>query len=298
MNMQDENFRKMTFSQREGFAPLPEALSKRFRNRVWKAIDDKLDACTGLNGYGEFVYKDVNFELYLRNRWVSFRTDILEVPHDEIRDGASFNIVRKWLRGLIIENRELHEMLTLLEHMFRGQGMPNDLASAIEKCFELVPYIVDRTSQPPCVFPVSSRRMKKVVVKNRENINASKLTNAQIHLSRAERALSERNFAAVVRQSVNAVEAAARDIAPEAKNKPLGKALQILEKRNIITRPLLIATFEKLYAYANDASDIRHSLKGGKPEDVREDEALFIYSICLSFTDYLAAKQPQPKENA
>ena len=47
--MSDDEFYKMTFSQREGKAPLPEPMrlehvSKRFRNRIWRFVDNAVTA--------------------------------------------------------------------------------------------------------------------------------------------------------------------------------------------------------------------------------------------------------------
>jgi len=49
---QSEEWRSLTFSQRAGKAPLPEALqagklTKKFRNQMWLVFERDIDRCTG-----------------------------------------------------------------------------------------------------------------------------------------------------------------------------------------------------------------------------------------------------------
>ena len=296
MNMQDENLRKLTFSQREGLAPLPEALqaedlSTKFRNCVWKVVDEKFAACTYLNVvYLQFVDSpDGNYWGALRK---SYHLDILEEPHDTIGDECDVRAVRSWLRKLILDAPAYDETLTLIEHMFRVPGMPNDLASAIEKCFDHALYFIDRSGAPTCIVSATSEEMKKATVKALANINQSELGGAKHHLRESAQALNAKNFAGSIRESIHAVESAARQIDP-GNSKSMRDALQSLTQRNMSIHPALKSAFNMLYGYTSDEQGIRHPMIDVDPDKIGSDEAIFMYAACVSFVDYLIAKKPQ-----
>ena len=306
MAVRDDGPDGLTFSQQYGFAPLPDALqvghlSEKFRLEIWRVIENHVASMQGIDVGHQF---GVRFhETYLGKLHTTFCTKVLGVRHDSINfsmfpHGTAWaNDLSIWLRGLIFES-EHHETLSFLQYMFCIEGMPEHLATEIMDCFKFAPYIVNRSDTGASIVPVTSDEHRESMVNALSAINQSSFTDAKIHLAASAEALNNQQFSDSIRESVHAVEAAARDIAPDAKDKTLGAALQILKDRDIINHKMLKATFDKLYAYANDASGVRHSRKGGEPENVGIDEALFIYSACVSFVDYLVRKQSQLNNDA
>ncbi len=279
----DAERRKLTFAQREGMAPLPEplqvgALTKKFRNRIWHVIDS-------IQGTKDKASLELFLYLYQR--------DVLDKPHDEIVV-PNIKIIKNWLRNLII-NSEGYTVLTVIEFMLRSSSMPITVSNNISDCFDDTPYFVDNSSEPICIIFATSEEMKGNVKRSLDNINQSELIGSKLHLNNAAQELNNKNFPASIRESIHAVEAAARKIDPKA-SKNLGAALDSLEKKGMLKHPALKEGFKKLYGYTNDEEGIRHSLGDQKVANVGFDEAIFMYGACVSFVDYLVSKHKQASE--
>ena len=300
MDKRGKEWRGLTFSQREGKAPLTESLqvgklSKKFKNRVWFFIELDLRDCTATASY---ILSNVahNAGELNRNRagnfWkmflLNYHADVLEIPHDEI-DMKEVNEIKKWMKEIIFE-KESHEALTLLEYMLRVPFIPEELANFIEISFELTPYFIDRSDGIVTIIPSTSEEAKESVKKSLDNINQSELTGAKSHLRKAIQELNARNFSDSMRESIHAVASAARQIDPKA-SKDLGPALDSLEKHRILKHPALKEAFKKLYGYTSDEKGIRKPLVEKESADVGIDEAMFMYGACVAFVDYLASKQ-------
>jgi len=107
------------------------------------------------------------------------------------------------------------------------------------------------------------------------------------HLKTAAAALAKNDWAGSVRESITAVEAAARLVAGDSST--LGDALKSLGKANTVN-PLLKSAFEKLYAYTNAEGGIRHANVFQDKPNVDEDDAMFMLGACASFVTFLLAK--------
>ena len=262
---QSEEWRSLTFSQRAGKAPLPEALqaeklTKKFRNYIWRVIE------TGIRGYDTTYF-------FIRRCYYSYQFSILEKPHDAIPE-ATPEIVTKWLRNIIIE-AESHKALTLVEYCLRIENIPEKFAAKIEEQFKHAPYYIDRSSKPVCIIPTTSEEMEESTKRALANINNSELTGAKSHFRDSSQELNNENYADSVRESIHAVASAARQIDPNAA-KDLGPALDSLERSGIIKHRALKEAFKKLYGYASDEPGIRHPLGENESADVGFDEAVFM----------------------
>ena len=129
------------------------------------------------------------------------------------------------------------------------------------------------------------------------NISKSKIEGAKCHVHSAAQILYKEDFPAAIRESIHAVESAARKIDPSA-SRSLSTALDSLEKNGMLTHLALKSAFEKLYGYTSDAEGIRHPLIERQSADVGFDEAIFMYAVCVSFVDYLVSKHRQMVKNA
>jgi len=295
-DMSDKKWRELTFSQREGKAPLPEALqigqlSKAFRNEVWRVLYISIE--DSIRKYNPEKYCFTEPKGYY---WIdlvnSYYFNVLGTPYDEIQDDAAS--VMKWLK-LVVLKGEYHEVLTLLEHMFRCGGITDYLADSINECMELAPYCIDRLAKPICIVPTTSEAMKKAVTRSLENINKSELDGAKSHLSKAAPALNKNDYATSVRESISAVESAVRRIDHKS-SKRFSSALDSLEEKGMIKHPALKAAFNKLYGYTSDAEGLRHPLISKDAADVEFEEAMFMYTACVAFVDFLISKQRRMKE--
>lgn len=111
----------------------------------------------------------------------------------------------------------------------------------------------------------------------------------QQHLKKAVAFLADRispDYANSIKESISAVERMCSIIL--GKSFPLGDALKKLEKCGIITNSRLKESFEKLYAYTNSSSGIRHAGQLDGP-DATFEEAEFMLVTCSAFVNYLTS---------
>lgn len=107
------------------------------------------------------------------------------------------------------------------------------------------------------------------------------------HLRAASIELSNGAWASAIRESINAVEAAAKAIEPDANE--LGPALSKLEKRQAIN-PAMKKAFGALYGFSSDEKGIRHSLVYDDQANVSEADAMFMFGACAAFVSYLLSQ--------
>lgn len=291
VDKQNRWWRRLTYSQRVGEAALPEPLdagklSSRFRNGVWHSIDSSLRSVIW-QGRGGFVFTEDSAGKYWNFFWISYRMNILDIPHDI--QGHKPDEAHQMIRAIVLEGKT-HEVLTFIEHMFRVSNIPGVLRNGIEAQFQFAPYCIDRSGDPVCIIPTTSEEMKGHVERSLASINQSELTGTKTHLHNSSQELNNGNYADSVRESIHAVEAAVRQIDPESSNK-FGDALDSLEKSGMLKHPALKESFKKLYGYTSDEQGVRHPLIEKESADVGFDEAIFMYGACVSFVDYLVSKQ-------
>lgn len=292
-----KEWRELTFAQREGMAPLPEplqagVLSKKFRNGVWFAVEKCIESNIYLVLVSLELRETTDGKFFMKFPHGYFY-DVLNITHDEVEKMKVYDM-KKWLRNLIFES-ESHELITLIEYMLRCSYISKSLSDKIKNCFDDAPYLIDDSSEPICIISVTSEEMKESVARSLDNINKSELIGSKSHLNNAAQALSNNDFPASMRESIHAVEAAARQIDPAA-SKNINAALDSLQKKGMLTHPALKDGFKKLYAYTSDEKGIRHSLGDQKVANVGFDEAIFMYGACVSFIDYLVSKHKQASE--
>ncbi len=298
MEKESQEWREMTFSQREGEVPLPEPLqlehlSINFRNYLWSILDASLESGIYDSYYTQEFSSDELGEFWQNFSW-SVQIDILKKPHDEHDKNSEY--LHQYLRKLILFGK-YDEVITITEHLLRHPDIDDALSTAIGKLFfDSSAYLIDKSSKPICIVPTTSKEMKKCVQAALNNINQSDLPGAREHLRKAAEEFKSQEYAASVRESIHAVESAARTIAPEP-SKGLGPALNALKKNGLIKHPALIEGFKKFYGYTSDEEGIRHSWVGANSSTVEFDEAMFMYAACVAFVDYLILKQNKLKKD-
>lgn len=300
--MDDDKRHISTFSQREGKAPLSEAMElgtipQIFRNKAWRCVDLSVKGSFGTwrRSYGSGICEFVQI---MRD----YRFDILSIPHDEILNlisddhGVILNSNEissndhTFCRNVIVKD-EYHKVITFIEYMLRHSKCPKDLYVSLLRAFDETPiaYFVETIEGLPTVLPRISREAGEATRQAIEALQETNMDGAAAHLRQAAEHLNAGQFADSIADSIHAVGSVARLIAPGDSN-TLSKALASLEKAGLLKHPALKEAFDKLYGYTSDEQGIRHELLDKSAPDVGRDEAVFMFGACASFAAYLANK--------
>ena len=285
---ENEEFHKLTFSQREGRAPLPEPMrlehvSRDFRNLVWHAVDSAIKQKVHYSHY------DSDAPMY--HIGLDYTVKVLHWPHDRIKHVPYEHQVL--LRKTILE-KNYDQVLTLVEFILRHNHCPQQLRKDLENAFREVSlaYTVQTINSLSTIVPRSSEESGAATRQAIETIEQIGPAGAKTHLHDAVEAINEQRYADAVRESIHAVESVARTIDPEA-GKTLGPALKSLEKEGVLNHRALQGGFSKLYGYTSDENGIRHALLDEGAADVDLDEAVFMFGACASFAAYLVNRHKQ-----
>ena len=309
----DDDFRGLTFEQREGKAPMPEPMKlesnpQRFRQLAWRVIEKEIRITANydidrLDPRVKIEYEEIGEDPY----WASYGFEseknigsILESYefevqlklHDEINEygpeQASSFIKRVLTQG------DYHEVLTLVEFTLRHECCSENLRKELVKAFDKAPiaYFVDDKNGLPTIMPRSSREAGEATQQAIEMLREAGMGGAVTHLRDASEHIRLQQYADSITDSIHAVESVARKIGPEAKQS-LGSALDSLEKAGLLKHTALKEAFKKLYGYTSDQQGIRHALLNQDSPDVGQDEAMFMFGACASFAAYLVNKHRQ-----
>ena len=293
---------RLTFSQREGKAPLPEPmrlqhLSKPFRNLLWLLVDRAIEDSypKPISSFGvdyDNIYKNSSFGKLMQVYFFRVR----DMPHDEMEH--SVRLHSEYLRNMIL-NGDYHPVLTFIEFFLREiiNERVNVLASLGTKLRQLferqdIAYIVQRIQQLPTIVPRTSTESARAIESALETVEQKGSDGAKAHLRKAAERLNAKEYADSVRESISAVESVARTIDPKA-SKELRPALDSLEKARVLKHKVFKGALNKLYAYTSDEEGIRHSLLDEGAADVGLDEAVFMFGACAIFCDYLLNRRQQ-----
>ena len=278
----------LTFSQREGNAPLPEPMrlehvSKDFRNLVWLAVDNAIQQDKYIDGYiGNASMFHIVFNYIVK---------VLHLPHDHIEHTPSQH--QELLRPTILkENYDF--VLTLVEFILRHSRCTQKLQENLENAFQDVPlaYAIQTINGVPTIVPRFSEESGAATQQAVETIEQKGPAGAKTHFHAAAKAVNEKRYADAVRESIHAVESVARTIDLNAGN-TLGPALDSLEKAGVLNHRALKEGFSKLYGYTNDENGIRHALLEEGAAAVDLDDAVFMFGACASFAAYLVNRHKQ-----
>jgi len=135
-------------------------------------------------------------------------------------------------------------------------------------------------------------RMTEVEAQSVETALTSEDDAVQTHFTEALKKLSHRHepdYRNSIKESISAVECACKKLTGD-QNADLNRALQKLDARKPF-HPAFKQSLEKLYAWTNDASGIRHSIKDA-PTPTKAD-AQFMLVACSAFVNYLFAREAE-----
>lgn len=295
----DNDFYELTFSQREGKAPLPEPMklkhvSKRFRQLAWQHIDNlAFDYKPRTVIYGDFYgyyYVDENARKVIE----SYQFDVLLTSHDDI-SSHSAEEDRGIVRAILLE-KDYHDVLTFLEYVLRHEKCPNGLSNILIKTFDETPiaYHVKKINRQITVLPRASHEAGEATRQAIETLHGTGMKGAATHLRQAAEHINAGQYGDSIADSIHGVESVARRVAPNENT--LGGALKFLEKKGLLKNKQLKKGFEQIYAYSNSEEGARHALVFQESPDVDLHEAMFMFGACASFAAYLVNKHQESGE--
>ena len=271
--------RNLTFSQAHGYEELPqplklEELSREARTRLWSSL---------------FRFVSLRSKYYLSKDWetvfVSLHVKFFALPLDEF-ENTTHEFVKAY-KPVFMDgpfNRVFDLLLAIVRHPQCPPLFSASVSLTFRECH--LAYVLD-VGPPPAIFPAATQEEGAAVLHSIANLSSAGLAGAVSHLRHASDCINQGDFPGAVRESINAVESTARKIAPDAKT--LEPALWSLEKAKAL-HPALKQAFSKLYGYTSDEQGIRHALIDNPQANVGQDEAIFMFGACASFSSYLARK--------
>ena len=213
---------KLSFSQAQGYEPLPqrlklEELSRKARVRFWNVLYEQVRAELNNGPYGPYLSGFV-WNRLLRSAHINF----FDNPSDEWN--SQFVKFKSIYKPFFLES-SFHEVFDLLIFLMRQQGRPQGFVREVGKVFRdcRLAYILDE-SYPPTIYPAATPQEGEAIIESSKRLRETGLGGAQQHLANAATCINNGDWADSVRESINAVESVARQVAPGAE-KTLGKAL-------------------------------------------------------------------------
>jgi hypothetical protein len=274
-----------SFSQAYGYEDLPQVLKlgqlpESVRNRLWSMIYRYLDAIIGAGYEGVYFRRESPFYDVLRDVYL----DHFNTPYDQFPTPQS---VRTSIKLFVIQapfNKVFDVLLTIIRHPKCPEALRGDIGRAINSSHIAYTFV----DAPPTIMPRVSQAEAEAVSRAINDLSADAYAGARSHLLKAGQFIVDGKFNDSVRESIHAVESVARTLDDKASTS-LGPALDSLHKSGVKIHPALKAAFEKIYGYTNDADGIRHAHLN-ETNSVDEQDALFMFGACASFTSYLIGK--------
>ena len=286
-----------TFSQRNGYEPLPEAM------KLGELSDDlRREVCNVLHRHIEdFVeiasppFTDVKFsdtgDGLIRRTLGKFCG---------ITDYSVNTSVQNVLREVefILISGPFHRVLSFLEILLHELSVSEErrihfsLAGAIQDLltWHSAAYRLVEEEDGPCWFhPCESEEHANAIADAIESLHRGGFEGAKQHLRAAAGHIDGGRHGNAITDSIHAVESVARIIDPKA-SKTLTPALKSLRDNGLLTHDALRKAFEILYGYTSDEQGLRHAKIDTAEDPVGVDESVFMFGACASFAGHLARK--------
>lgn len=291
-NKQHTSSKPLSFSQRHGYEPLPEALrlehlSDDLRRELWNRVRRLLQPFK----YGGDLFTESG------DRFVEqVLGKHLKRPEDAIP--TLYSDASRIFRAVILKE-EFSAVLNLVEIICDDEEVDGQFAERVRDLFDQhnAAYSLGKIGRWNRFSPQGSQAQGDAVRQARQVLAKHGMDGAAAHLDQAVEHINARQYADAIADSILAVESVACMIAPGA-SKTLGPALDTLERQGLLGHRALKEAFSKLYGYTSDEQGIRHALLEQDAPDVGIDEALFMFSACASFAGYLVEKHRKAQESA
>ncbi len=279
--MADESIDRanLTFEQAEGVEPLPRQLelkeiSPQLRAFLWDYIHNSVEKT--INEYDRTV----------GGRWLNILRRMhvvrLHLMVDDFENKWSKQ--REYLKKIFVSG-EYTDIFGFLQWVMRS-APPEDFAKYIDNRLKFC-RAAYRVVNGDTIVPVSAPEERETLERAFTDLRSTEFNGARQHLKLAAEAATAGDWAGCVRESIHAVEATAKSLAPGTKE--LGPALAKLEATGAIHKAMK-AGFSSLYGFTSDEKGIRHALLDGDAANVDETDALFMLGACAAFVSYLINK--------
>jgi hypothetical protein len=220
-----EDRKRLTFEQAEGVEPLPTQLRLKEMSREMRAL------------LWDVIYKSIAESWRVTDRRDPGRLTIpwggifyeKHVFRDHRPADEFFNDPKSLIEDVkvVIFHGDYSQLLGFVQWVLRRRNCPEGLSDQVEValCRSRAAYSVfDRDT----IVPIGSDAERETLARAFADVAASEFHGARAHLRDAGSELTAGNYAASIRESIHAVEAVARVLAPGAQT--LGPALSKLEK--------------------------------------------------------------------
>ena len=285
--MAETNPRPLTFSQAQGYEPIPgplalEKISEEARTKLWNLLYTHVLTQTepmppGVPRIIGPPWAEILLTLHI---------DFLGRPSDEFT--PHLNLFVKEYKERFLRTEPFNKVFDILEMVMQHRKCPpsfiHDITATFEDC--RLAYVVDQRI-PVTILPAATPEEGRAIRNALEDVRAAGLQGAESHLRESGQSINAGDWAGAVRHSINAVESVARRIAPEAKT--LVPALNKMGELH----PALREAFSSLYGYTSDEQGIRHALLDEAASPAQRDEAVFMLGACASFVSYMLRKHRQ-----
>lgn len=272
--------RGLTFNQAEGIDALPAQLELRtispeLSATLWLVVHSSLSHCIIADRYAGGSYRMIDpWRSILFAWWITQQHQNV----DELPDPRSLLQMVK----VIVTSRNYSPTFNFLQFVIQRPDSPpgfaRDIGRALENARAAYRVVDD------LIVPIATDEEAEAVAAALAEAQRAEAQGPHAHLREAARLLSAGDAAASVRESIHAVEAAAKFLEPKAAT--LGDALPKLERKGVLN-PRLKDALVKLYSYTNDEKGVRHALVfDGKP-NITERDAIFMFGSCAAFVSYL-----------
>ena len=182
----------------------------------------------------------------------------------------------------------LNQVLGLTQWILRREDCPADLASRIDvslKNAKAAYVLVDGDTFMPISTPEEGAAVEKAI-NDATDFGAA---GPRAHLKASAEYMTSGKYPDSLRESIHAVEATAKLLAPEAKNDALKGALAAVAKKHSIHEAMQKG-FANLYGFTSDEKGIRHALLEKGDANVDAINAQYMLGACAAFVSYLLAR--------
>jgi len=274
------NRRGLTFAQAEGVEDLPRQLllreiSPELRAMLWAYVYEHLNQATGYPGtYGGGTYWNDPWKTILKMWWI---TRLHKNADEEPGVSEMISIVKSHMT-----NGDYVKLFDFLQFVIQSDHCPYKFKQTIDK------FLSSRSAAyrvvDDYIVPLSSDEQADAARAALDIARQSVARGPYAHMQKASAGLSNGNWSEAIRESIHAVESAAKSIEPTAST--LGPALDKLRDTIGLNQGLAKA-YKSLYGYSSDEKGIRHALVFEDAADVDERDAIFMFGACASFVGYL-----------
>ncbi|ASK87000.1 AbiJ-NTD4 domain-containing protein [Sphingorhabdus sp. SMR4y] len=273
------NDRSLSFSQRNSLVDIPPQMqlaeiNLAMRAKLWRAFRLSL----------QNEKKTMSSYFAFGNQWTEIWEDWLVDRCGEFIDSNTFKLGQHSLKiRELVETSVYYRLLDFLEFVYNHHATPLYLLSDMETIFDQCRPAYRFVSG--MLVPIADENEIQGVETALSEIRLTDAAGVKAHLTKSAKMLRDGDWATSIRESITAVESAARSAAPGTKD--LKSALSELGKAGHLKHKALQSALNQLYGYTSDEQGIRHALVFKGEADADEAEAVFMFGACASFVSYL-----------